>query len=547
MSSVAEAPTRMAVVWCGDWPVVALGAPLDRPAAVVHANRVVACTPAARTEGVAVGLRRREAQSRCPGMAVHERDLLAEARAFEPVAEVVEQFTPRFEMTVPGSCSLHTRGPSRYFGGDQALAGRMAERIGEVLAGRGWFRIGVADGFFAARSAARMAASAPCVIPPGESPGFLAPLPIGTLERPGLTDVISRLGLRTLGDLAGLPRGDVIGRFGREGEEAHRLASGLDPRPPAVGPPLASLEVATEIDPPTERVDQVAFVGKSLADELHAELGRRGLACIRVLIEAETEHGECHRRWWRHEGALSSPALADRVRWQLEGWLNGPTRHRPTAGVIRLALVPDEVVAATGRQLGFWGGETEAAERVTRALARVEGLLEAAAVTVPEWRGGRGPAEQVDLVPAGTVDLTADRTVERGGSPPISASAARAVPARTPPATGGGSAPWPGVLPAPAPALVHPEPVPVALVDARGEPVGVSGRLVLSAPPARLAVRDGPVVPIEAWAGPWPADERWWDPERRRRRARFQVITTEGAAHLLTLEGGRWWLEATYD
>jgi protein ImuB len=50
-----------------------------------------------------------------------------------------------------------------------------------------------------------------------------------------------------------------------------------------------------------------------------------------------------------------------------------------------------------------------------------------------------------------------------------------------------------------------------------------------------------------AWAGPWPADERWWDPANHRRRARFQLLTDDGAAHLAVVEAGRWWLEAVYD
>jgi protein ImuB len=49
------------------------------------------------------------------------------------------------------------------------------------------------------------------------------------------------------------------------------------------------------------------------------------------------------------------------------------------------------------------------------------------------------------------------------------------------------------------------------------------------------------------WAGPWPADERWWDPAAARRRARLQVLLDDGTAHLLVLEHGRWHLEATYD
>jgi protein ImuB len=49
------------------------------------------------------------------------------------------------------------------------------------------------------------------------------------------------------------------------------------------------------------------------------------------------------------------------------------------------------------------------------------------------------------------------------------------------------------------------------------------------------------------WSGPWPADERWWDPAAARRRARLQVLLDDGTAHLLVIEQGRWRLEATYD
>jgi protein ImuB len=80
-----------------------------------------------------------------------------------------------------------------------------------------------------------------------------------------------------------------------------------------------------------------------------------------------------------------------------------------------------------------------------------------------------------------------------------------------------------------------------------GQPVGVSGRGVLTLAPARISVTGGPWAAVETWAGPWPADERWWDPAVHRRRARLQVVTVDGCAHLLTLESGRWTVEATYD
>jgi len=552
------APVRTMVVHCPDWPVVAAGARPDEPAVVVHANRVVAATPAARAEGVAPGLRRREAQGRCPMVAVHEADDSRDARAFEAIAVAVEHFTPRLEVTLPGRVAFSTRGPSRYFGGDQALAEQVVTQVDRALGGFGWAgvaRLGVADGPFAAEVAARRAANV-LVVPPGEAPVFLAPLGIGTLGRPELVDLFVRLGLRTLGALAALDAGDVLGRFGPDGLLAHRLASGIDERPPAERVPPPDLVVSADLDPPAERVDTAAFVAKALADELHDRLGALGLACTRVLVSAETEYGEISERLWRHEGVLGAGAVADRVRWQLDGWLNGSAAVRPTSGIARLSLVPDEVVPATGRQLGFWGGTVAADDDVVRAVARVQGLLGVEAVTVPEWRGGRGPAEQVARVPAAAVDLTPQRAWRTpGGSAGLGGPGAAA-------------APWPGAVPSPSPAVVHDPPVPVVVVDADGQPVVVGGRGLLRSTPVRLARRadldgDGEgvdrvdrtdtfVVPasgvdLVAWAGPWLADERWWDRASHRRRARLQVVTVDGAAHLLAVEQGRWWLEATYD
>jgi protein ImuB len=85
------------------------------------------------------------------------------------------------------------------------------------------------------------------------------------------------------------------------------------------------------------------------------------------------------------------------------------------------------------------------------------------------------------------------------------------------------------------------------VVDATGAPVGVTSRSVPTRPPARLSIAGGPWEDIAAWAGPWTADERWWDPTDHRRRARFQVVLRSGRAYLVTLEGGRWQVEAAYE
>jgi protein ImuB len=75
---------RTLVVWCPDWPVIAAGivdgCPVDRPVVVLYANRVLASSPAARAEGIRRGLRKREAQGRCPSLTVIEHDPGRDAR-----------------------------------------------------------------------------------------------------------------------------------------------------------------------------------------------------------------------------------------------------------------------------------------------------------------------------------------------------------------------------------------------------------------------------------------------------------------------------------
>jgi protein ImuB len=472
------------------------------------------------------GLRKREAQARCPHLTVLAADADRDARAFEAVAAAVEVMTPRVEVVRPGVLAFPANAPHRYFGGDEPVAARVTELATPVVDGRGAIGVGIADGVFAALLAARRLAAT--IVAPRESPAFLAPFPVAALEqaRPDrevaeLCDLLQRLGLRTLGDLAALPPARMVERFGPLGGFASRLARALEERPPQPREVPLDLVVSAELDPPAERVETAAFVARTLATELGEQLEARGLTCTRLGIEAETEHAEVLSRLWRHEGGLGATAIADRVRWQLDGWLHGSAR--PSGGISKLRLVPDQVVTDAGRQLGFWGGAREADERAARAVARLQGILGPDAVTVPERRGGRGPGERVGLVPAHAVRLGA----------PVSTQEA--------------DQPWPGHVPAPSPAIVHPDPLAAELLDLEGRPVHVTGRGVLQVDGRHGVPATLNRIEVTGWAGPWPCEERWWDPAAHRRRARLQVVLATGAAHLLCVEGGRWAIEATYD
>jgi protein ImuB len=544
---------RTLCCWCPDWPVVTArrhdpglaGAPVAVVAPGSRGPVVRATSAEARAEGVTAGLRRREAQARCAELVVLDADPAAEARAFEVVARATEVVTPRVVLERPGLLAFPTRGPSRYFGGDAGLAARVLEATHE--AGVTGARVGIADGAFAARLAARRGAEGPCVVARGESAAFLAEWPVTTLvptfEGGGdFAHLLVRLGLHTLGDFARLPAAAVLTRFGPDGARAHRLASGHDDETAVLVTPPPELVETCELDPPATRVDEAAFAAKGLADRLLARLGELGLSCTQVVVEAETEHGERVSRCWRHDGVLTPTALVARVRWQLEAWLSaasvpqGGGGDEATGGLVLVRVLPDRVVRATGRQLGFWGGDAAADDRADRALTRLQGMLGRDAVVTPVACGGRSPSERVRWVP--------------WGEPRDDHPAGLEAPS------------WPGAVPGPAPARVHDPPVPAALLDADGRPVVVSGRGEASAAPARLdcaGLPDGG-GPVVAWVGPWPHDLRWWDRPARRRRALWQVVVgrtgdevtgpsaaTGAVACLVAVENGTAAVEAVYD
>ena len=325
----------------------------------------------------------------------------------------------------------------------------------------------------------------------------------------------------------------MASRFGDAGECAHRLARGLDARPLAVSPPPADLSVVQEFDPPEARAEPVVFAAKALAMRLHAGLAARGLTCVCVQVRATWADGRESSRLWRHDGLLSAAAVADRVRWQLDGWHPAPADagqyppdagqyppgggQYPPGGVTALRLAPDQLVRAAGQQLALWG-ETVVSDRVARAAMRVQAMLGHEAVLRPVLGGGRDFASQVTPTPFGEKReprLAADQ-------------------------------PWPGRVIGPAPGAVYPAAREAEVTDDAGEIVTVTGRCAVSAAPARLAVPGEPPRRVTGWAGPWPLSERWWDPAAARRLARFQLATDDGRAWLAVVQDGRWLIEAGY-
>jgi protein ImuB len=535
-----SAAVRTIALWCPDWPVLAAcreaGIDPAQPVALTEAGQVHSCSAAARRDGVARGLRLREAQYRSPALTVLAYDAGLDHRAFEPIVRGIEAIVPGVQVLRPGTLAMRARGPARYYGGEDAAAAALLEAA--TALGVAGARIGVADGPFAAEQAARAARAAGAVpaspvtvpagatgagpgaavhvVPTGGSAAFLAPLPVALVADARTTTLLHRLGVRTLGEFAALPDEDVRRRFGAAGAFAHDRAAGREQSRVAPRTPPPDFEVEQHFEPPLERVDQLAFAFRVRAEEFIERMRAVRLVCTGIRVELDDDRGGHSSRSWLHPHWFTPADVVDRVRWQLQG-SSGTADAGLEAAIVRLRIVPERVDSTGNHEEGLWGGGPD--ERVHHGLTRVQSMLGHEGVVTASIGGGRMLADRQVLGPWG----------------------ARAP---TPAAAG---APWPGSLPALAPASVFRERLPVGLADAEGAAVAVDARGAISAAPASFAVAGERPAPVRAWAGPWPVVERWWDAERARRVHRFQVVDHDGCAWLLVRDADGWWAEARYD
>ncbi len=266
-------------------------------------RRVGEVSGAAEARGVTAGMVLGEALARCPDLVLVPGDPVRVAEVWEKSLCVLESIGAAVEPARPGLAYFDTDGLRRIHGTRErtiAAARRALRRPA---------RIGAAPTRFCALAAALAVRSRrPLVLDGGEAKRWLAGRPVGLLgfreQTAVLVEPLTRLGVRTLGELVRLGRPALSDRFGVPGVLAHRLACGEDSRLQARCV-QERLEESMEVGDASsgEALKRVLGV---LVDRLLARSERRGRTLRAVTLSARLVAGG----GWR-ERVVFRQALCD--------------------------------------------------------------------------------------------------------------------------------------------------------------------------------------------------------------------------------------------
>lgn len=358
--------------------------------------RVGEVSGAAEACGVACGMVLGEALARCPGLELVPADPLGVAQVWEGAAlRALEGIGAAPEPARPGLAYFMADGLRGMHKGDEGVIAATRRALGPRA------RVGAGPTRFCALAAALQVRSRRAVMVEEDAKAtcrYLARQPVGLLrfreETSALVEPLTRLGVRTLGELAALGRAALADRFADAGVIAYGLARGED-TPLRARLQEERLEESLELSesssgPALERVLEL------LLDRLLARSERRGRTLRAVILSARlVESGT-----WR-ERVVFRTSLADPRRMRL-------------ALSLRLALLPAPAEALAlaverfGPPSGHQGtlldrGREERLERLGEGVAQVrvmagpEAALRALCVD-PE---SRVPERRVVLAPWG--------------------------------------------------------------------------------------------------------------------------------------------------
>jgi len=250
-----------------------------------HGQLVHAATQAA---GIRRGTRLTDARALDPGLQAVAADVAGDAALLVRLARWASRWSPLVEVDGEDGLRLDVSGVAHLFGHEAGLIRDIETRF----AGMGLTcRVAVAGTAGAAWGLARFPS-------PSREEGLeaiLAPLPVAALRLPpGPTRTLELLGLKTIGQLAGVPRRSLARRF-READnplDALDRMLGRKAEPltaaPCEAPPRATLRLAEPVADPSAAAQALGL----LVPELVEQLAKRRLGVRRLVLCGYRVDGE---------------------------------------------------------------------------------------------------------------------------------------------------------------------------------------------------------------------------------------------------------------
>ncbi len=460
---------------------------------------MAAATSAAQAAGVVPGLPLADARALVPGLHTAEADPAGDGRALAALADWCGRYTPWTAVNGGDGMWLDISGCAHLFGGETALL----EDLGGRLKGLGFHGLAAAaDTPGAAWAVARFAdrrTGVAIIVSAGKTRQALAPLPVAGLRLPPATvEGLSRVGLRRIGDLLGLPRAPLAARFGetlvkRLDEALGRTDEPISPRRPT--PPMRARLAFAE---PIGRAEDIRAAARRLLDDLCARLERAHRGARRLELALYRVDGTVARaRVGTSRPTRDAHHLERLFTEKLEGLDAGfGVEVMVLAATAADPLAPVQTALHTGRGAAAGDGDG-----VARLVDRLGNRL--------------GPESVVRLVPR------ASHVPER---------ACREVSALAPPAPAASTPATSGPPPRPLHLLPWPEPIEVMAPVPDHPPVMFRWRRRRH----RVARADGPERIGPEWWLEEPGDA--FSPQRRIRDY-YRVEDTEGRRFWLYREG----------
>ncbi len=332
---------------------------------VAPARTTVDATDAAWDAGVRPGMPEAEAAARCPGLVIRPGSPARDRAAQEALLAVALGTSPRVEDDAPGVVCVDLDGLGTLFGEEGAIGERLARHTRGIGLPA---RVGIASSRVAALSAAKLGRQV-SVVAPGAEQSMLAPAPLALLElAPALHAMLARWGVRTLGDLAELPRTGLGARLGSAGLAAQAEARGIDPRPfrPYTPPPFFQETQGFEWE--IVMLDGLMRVLEPLLARLAVRLDTVHVAADQLTLALGLADGGHHARVVDLAYPMTEVApMRALLQLDLEA-------HPPGAPIVHVTLSARPVRVRAG-QGGFWRVKEPAARELTIVLARLAALV----------------------------------------------------------------------------------------------------------------------------------------------------------------------------